>query len=454
VGRGWHGSRLVVSCASSPWLRAVTLLGLTFVAWRGVVGGTFQFDDFDSVLVEPAGTAWRIRPLLALTWGWDRAVHGLHAADFLAENLVLHCLTVLVVFALFQRVLPGLGAFLAGAVFALQPAHAEVVAYVSGRSTGLMALLLLSALWAWSRWAVNVHSVRRRWWIALALLLFIGAVLVKEVALVFPLLLVVWGRLALRAHNVRRTILPFIAVGLVLSLGLAAIPRYWALAEWSLAQHSPLEALATNASVIPFQLSLWFRPGALSVEHPLQEARLPLALAAALLATAAGVAFAARRRAPRLALAVAWAGTVLLPTQSFLLKADAVTEKPLYLAWVGVALLGGSLLAGAFERLRRLPGARLVLAAALGCFALGAGVSVGQRVETWADPVRLWGDATRKAPGSSRAWNNLGNALAARSPDQALFALRRSLAIDPFNRHALANLDRLEALCPSACPAP
>jgi hypothetical protein len=452
--RWWHRSLAQSSTWQSPWLHAAALLALTVAAWRAVPGGTFQFDDQGSILSAPDGLAWRIRPLLVLSWRWDRLVHGENAAGFLAENLALHCLTVLVVYRLARRVLSATGAFLAGVAFALQPAHAEVVAYVSGRSTGLMTLLLLLALLVWSAADAGQTRAARAGGLGLALLLSVAAVLVKEVALVFPLFLLAWGTLGERRPRLARRILPFAGVALLLAAALAAIPRYRALAAWSFAERPPLESVAVNASALPFQLSLWFRPGALSVEHPLEASALPLGVALGILGALAGVAWICRRRAPPVTLALAWVAVALLPTQSFVAKADVVTEKPLYLAWVGVALLIGGGSATAFGWLERVAWARPALAGAGACLAVLAGAAVQRRVATWNDPVALWADATRKAPRSSRAWNNLGNALRVDDPRQALLAVRHSLALDPSNHHALSNLINLEALCPSGCIVP
>jgi len=182
----------MLSAFGSTRVHVTALMLLTLGAWHTVLGGTFQFDDFSSALWASPQPEWRIRPLLALTFAADRALYGRNAAGFLAGNLLLHCLTVLAVYALGKRILHPVGALLAALVYALQPAHAEVVAYVSGRSTGLMSLLLLSALWMWTSARDSTSSAGRRWRTAAALALFAGAVFVKEVALVFPVLVFVW----------------------------------------------------------------------------------------------------------------------------------------------------------------------------------------------------------------------------------------------------------------------
>ena len=170
---------------------------------------------------------------------------------------------MLVVLALGRRLLSPLGAFLGAAAFALQPAHAEVVAYVSGRSTGLMALLLLAALWLWRPGS--------RWRLAGAGVLFAAAVAVKEVALVFPAAAAPLGA-GLGGSGVPAAPARWHSRGWPGVLALAAggdspLPGARGLvAGRNVAQ---LQSLAWSTwRCLPEQLSLWFRPWALSVEHP------------------------------------------------------------------------------------------------------------------------------------------------------------------------------------------
>src|SRR5262249_22082567 len=125
-----------------------------------------------------------VRPLLRLSYWLDHAIWGFQPSGFLLTNLVLHVATVVGVYLLACRRLDRVGALVAGAVFSLQPAKAEVVGWVGGRSTGLATALLV-----WAR-AVNASALRHR-----ALLsggLFACACLAKEVALIFPVLLFAW----------------------------------------------------------------------------------------------------------------------------------------------------------------------------------------------------------------------------------------------------------------------
>ena len=90
----------------------------------------------------------------------------MQAGGFLATNLLLHATTVMLVFALARRRLGHAGALIAALVFAVQPANAEVVAYVSGQSTGLMTPLLLGGLLLYDQGrqlGALAYSLSRAW---------------------------------------------------------------------------------------------------------------------------------------------------------------------------------------------------------------------------------------------------------------------------------------------------
>ncbi|HEY3587620.1 MAG TPA: hypothetical protein VGK85_10730, partial [Myxococcaceae bacterium] len=241
----------------------LALGALCLVAWGAVVHGTFQDDD----LVGPLGLegAWRIRPFLRLTFWFQEAVHGHRADLLLAGNLMLLGLTAIGVFALALRRLGATAAFLAAVAFILQPAHTEAVAYVSGRSMGLMAALSVWSVWAHLR-AVRADDPRARTgWTALSASLLVLAALSKEVALVVPLL--AWSASRWDAPERPARVGPLLAAAAVAVALLLGLPRYRVLAGWSLAQHAPLSALAMYLSALPVQLSLWVRPEALSIVH-------------------------------------------------------------------------------------------------------------------------------------------------------------------------------------------
>ncbi len=424
-------------------------LGALGVAlWGGVTGGTFQDDD----LLGPLGLAggWRIRPFLRWTFSAQEALHGDRADLLLAVNLGLLAITAIGVWALAVRRLGPVPAFLAGSVFLLQPAHAEAVAYVSGRSMGLMAALSVWAIWAHLT-SVRADEARaRHGWASLSLLLFVLAVLSKEVALVLPLL--AWAAARWDSPGRPSRLGPLLMTAAVLAALLpVAFPRYRALAEWSLAQHGPAAALLQHLSALPAQLSLWFRPSALSLVHAPGDGWVPPLLGALLLAGLVAAAWLLRPRAPTFAFAVGWLLLALLPTHTLLARADTVTDRSLHLAWVGPAIALGAFLAGVLRSAPR-PTARAVAGATVLAVALLAARQVRARIHVWSDRRALWTEAVTRAPGSVRAWNNLGLVLLEQEPRAATAALRRALALSPADPRLQSTLVLMESLCPTDGP--
>jgi len=430
-------------------------IAVTAIAWGAVPGGTFHFDDFRNVVRDPATTdvaalverlPHGLRPLTRISYFLDAQLYGVQPAGFLSTNLLLHAITVLLVFALAQRRLDNMAALAAALLFAVQPANAEVVAYVSGRSTGLMTPLLLGGLLLYD------HGKRVG-----ALLLFGLACLAKEHALVFPALVLAWEltRPEPRAGVVRDVAITIVLAGIV-AAGLLVTDTYRMLLPHWLSDWSPGENLLANARAIPQMVSLWVRPWALSVDHEFDRRLHPGASIAGLLLllAATGIAFVLRRRRPLLALAIAWPLIALLPTNSVLAKPDLVTERPLYLAWVGVAIALGAGVPAVLRSTANRVAQRVLLGAAalLLCAFIGASI---WRASLWRDPVALWTDAVAKAPHKSRCWNNLGMAnLAAHRELEAVVAFERALLLDPANEYASLNLAAARALCDGKCSGP
>ena len=84
-----------------------------------------------------------------------------------------------------------------------------------------------------------------------------------------------------------------------------------------------------------------------------------------------------------------------------------MTDRSLHLAWAGPAVAIGALLATCLRRVTTRAG-RALLGAAVLALAVVAGQAVRSRIRVWSDPRALWTEAVTRAPGSARAWNNLG----------------------------------------------
>ncbi len=445
--RRWFHSRVF-------WIAPASVAVL---AWGAALFGSFQYDDFPNILGDPAThrfdallnrLATGIRPLTRLSYALSDHVFGDWAGGWLLINVLLHVFTVAGVAKLVQlRTRDGMAAALAGICFALQPAHAAVIAYVSGRSTGLAVAFIVAAMIVHER-SVDVSDRRRG--MIWSTVLFVCACASKEVAIVLPALMLLWERTrpAPTPWSVSlRRVAPYAIASIAAAiLMLVVSPRYRELLSFSLSMRSPLDAMLHNLIALPMSLSLWFTPWSLSVEHHAPYSTPALILGFAVIAGMVVVAILERSRHPFIALALVWPIIAMLPTHSFIAKTDAITEGPLYLAWIGPSLALGhwfALRARESHPFQIKPAAIVLSAVAIGlCL---------WRVSVWRDSISLWQEATLHAPTSARAWTNLGVAqLAQGHNDSARDALQMALKLDPGSMQARTNLDILAALAASA----
>lgn len=388
--------------SSARWRASVLVLAV-LAAYAGAFGGSFQFDDFNVIVRQPAVhllAAWwdsmpGIRPLLKLSYALSWGAGGGSTIAFHALNVALHAANVVFVWAilrlLFERMGvdgEGFAAFAGALLFALHPAHTEAVTYVSGRSMSLMAFFYLASVLAYLREAPR--------WLSPAL--FLAALATKEVAVTLPFALLLCDALdPKRGFDARRQWPHWLVLGAGLAL-MAALPRYREMLETSLALRSFAEqfqlqvaALARHVGV----LILAVPPNIDPVVPPVP----PIAGLAVLAAIAVGLALL--RVQPWHALALLWFFLHLAPTNSLLPRLDAVNDRQLYLASIGPLALAGLAVA-------LMPRGRVVLLGAL-AVVLGAGTVL--RNQDYRSERSLWEATVRHSPGSARAHNNLGYAL-------------------------------------------
>ncbi len=127
------------------------------------------------------------RPITLLWLRLNYVCFGLNPAGWHFAMLACHVLTTCLVFAVVRKLTNHRAtAAIAGLLFGLHPAHAENVAWLSSVNDLLMSALLLGSFLAYLKF--REHD-RTTMWIGLSLLLFALALLSKETAAVFPLLI-------------------------------------------------------------------------------------------------------------------------------------------------------------------------------------------------------------------------------------------------------------------------
>jgi hypothetical protein len=186
------------------------VLTVTFVAYLDTLWFQFVHDDEYQILGNAFLRSWSYlpryftsdvwafrypnapgnfyRPLFLLWMRLNYVLFGLRPWGWHLTTLLAHLGATFFVYALVRTLLAdGVAALFAALVFGLHPIHIEAVAWVSGVPEPLLALFLLPSFLCHLR--ARNHPGSSRAWLAASLILYALAMLVKETAIVLPLII-------------------------------------------------------------------------------------------------------------------------------------------------------------------------------------------------------------------------------------------------------------------------
>ncbi len=379
-----------------------------------------------------AALAWlSAAPLAAWTSGtFDPAIFHL-------GNLVLHIGCTLAVFGLLHQLIRDpLAAGCGAALFALHPMQVESVAWVSEARGLLCGLLGLTAVWILVTTVPAEEDNRRRkrqsppvaWRrLAVATLVFAGALLAKPSAVAAPLiaaaLLIGWhGRL-------NRPLAVTLGVWLAMAMGLIVITQ----AQQPLAAlefvPSPAERVIVAGHTLAFYAAKIVWPFGLAAIYDYTPQRVVMIPGAALFAiipfAAVGLLWFAWRPTRWRPLAVAggiWLAAIapVLGLVSFNFQnISTVADRYLYLAMLGPALAVAWFIA---QRDTWRAGVRSAVFCGCGLLLLALSILAHRQCTHWRDDVALWTHTLEVNQGSIIAHGHLGSALALRGDTEAALA--------------------------------
>jgi tetratricopeptide (TPR) repeat protein len=430
---------------------------VALVLYLPALGGDFLRDDHFLIERHPylrtPGWLWRVlaadfwapvsgatgmwRPLVVLSYWVDGNLGGWTPLWFHVVNAVAYALTTGVLALLIAASGAGTAATWIGSLaFAAMPAHAECVAWISGRTDVFCALFALLALWLDAR-AHRAGGARPGWLAPLALAL---ALLSKEVAVPLVGVLAVWeGTRRPPGSPLRRSVVwlsPYLAVtATYLALHGLLAPDPGALPV----PDTQRQAVSRGAawSLLPGYLAFlwpWFphspdRAAPSLTSHPAVDSTLG-ALVLAALVGALGLSI--RRRAPA-ATALALA---LLPLVPPLMIASArgyglFGERHVFVPSAGVVWALALVVPRLASRLSGRPG-RAAAGAIAVVFVLGGAVETLRALPAYRDDGAMYRAMTEREPGNPSGWIGLAGVLTERGElDQALRLLDRAERIDP-----------------------
>lgn len=328
------------------------------------LSGPFIFDDHSAIVGSDRlpNTPTAGRPLVALSFEWNRAVGGLDARGYHAVNIAIHACAALLLYGLARRTFlapamkerygPAASTLaLASALFwAVHPLNSEAVDYLTQRTESLMALMFALTLYASSR-ALAVRA-RTNWQLTAVAAAALGMAC-KESMVGVPLVVVLYDRVfifdnfRLAMRNRWRLYAGLFLTWIVLGVLVASGPRSGS-AGFSSGVASSTYALNQAVMLVRYlRLVVWPTDLVISYGHPvaLTLAQVwPKVLLLAFLLVATVVA--ASRRSP-LGFVGAWMVITLAPTSSIIPIATEVgAERRMYLPLMAPAVAWSAMLLG------------------------------------------------------------------------------------------------------------
>ena len=405
-----------------PWVLAVVgAVVVVFWAYSPAMHGEFLFDDNALPFSLPNAAAplraWigQIRPVLMFTYWINSRLSAEDPYSYHVFNVILHCLTSLLMFPMVRRLLEWSGAreslrnLLAGfaaLLFLLHPVQAESVAYLAGRSEALSVLLVFASFAVFLYRPQPAVAWPR---VAAVLALFGAGVLAKEHTVVLPALLLLtdyWWNPGFSFQGIRRNWKLYLPMAVGAAAGVAF---FWNLilgadtggtAGFGLKEFTWYQYFFTQCRALFVYIGMFVLPVNLTADWDFPISRTILDRGAifgllALLALAAA-AWRYRRRFPLASYGYFVFLLLMSPTSSILPIKDPIAERRLYFSMFGLLLI-------LVDLLSRLKVDRRALATACLIVALAAAGATRARAAVWADPVSLWEDTVRHSPNKRRA---------------------------------------------------
>ena len=395
------------------------------------------------------------RPMMTLGYLACYKLFGMRAYGFHLVSLLLHVLVVCLVFVLAERLTGDrVGAFVAGALFALHPIHTESVDWIAAVTDLELTLFYLLAFGIFLALA-RPGGRRSEPMLAALGATFLLALISKEQAMTLPALATVYEHFYREDRSETSIPQKLARYGLLWLVGVAylvvRIHLFGALVPAkNLPELTPEQILLGAVALVGqyvWKLIWPVRLCGFYVFHPSTSLFDPYVLAGVvvLLAIAAlfFICWRSRERNVRFAsFAILWFLATLAPVlNAHWVGANVFTERYLYLPSVGVAWLVGLVAARLWSR----AGPRAAQRRALVVAGIVVGVLFAARIvirnRDWKDDIVFYSRTLDFSPDAFIILNNLGTVYWDQGAvENAESAWKRSLAADPSNATVLNNL--------------
>jgi tetratricopeptide (TPR) repeat protein len=460
-------SKLIEMIQPHVWT-LLPLFSMTIAVYAGIFGHEFQvnWDDTFYVIDNNAvhGFSWdnfltvfstcyvgNYAPVQMLSYMLDYEIWGFWAGGYLLTNVVIHCLNGLLIYRLLLKLHKvRFIATIATALFLLHPVQVESVAWVSQRKNLLAMLFFLLAWEFYIRFKENINNRRVTTYI-LSLTMFGLALMSKSVVVIFPIVLILYDICFSTVHCRIRVLdkIPFVLAAVAVTFfslksqsiyegGGRLLEYHGGSGLTTLYSMLPIFCDYVVMLVWPMKLSAEYSP---TIHSSLNPTVFIAAFLAGLMLYLGTRLFCKNRRA---GFWVIFFILGLLPVAQIIPLNTLMNDRYLYFPIIGAA----ALFALGVAKVRDNLSARstLSLYAFLALFFVFFSAISFRQVAVWKNAVSLWSNAVAKNPGSTMAWQRLGEAFHFSRPaqtEQALRAYGRAIELNRANDDALYNMGSL-----------
>ncbi len=286
------------------------------------------------------------RPLVTVSYVLNYALFEAHPWGYKLANVLLHILVTVLVFLLARRVIPkGIAPLSAALLFAVHPAHAEAVSWISARTDLLQSVFSLGALLAFWRYleADRSRMFRCLGWYVASIAFFALAMFSKESALVVPLIIIVLPFYAGKKSSFKFVLgqtIPFVAVVLLYLAAKQSVLGY------AFSQNAVFTGLWGRLLVVPAfvlaYLRMLFIPGLAQPLHIPHTAPIISVFGWIGLLALVGIPIALWRKSRAIAFAAGWVSIGLLLVLNIVpILGLRPCERFVYFPSIGLALIVG-----------------------------------------------------------------------------------------------------------------
>ncbi len=344
-------------------------------------------------------------PVQIISYMLDYTLWGLKPAGFFVANIFYHFTAGVLLYAILVRHGVGcLGALLGSALFLIHPVQVESVAWASQRKNLLAMIFYLAAFLAWLKYREADGSRGGVWYIT-SIIFFTIALLAKSVAVIFPVMLLLYDVLvspSRRSLMAQRDKIPYFLAALVVG-ALAILTQQ---AEFGGGRvNYPDNLLLIPLTMLPVLASylaklFWPAPSNLCVMYfpPTRfTVDMPVLISSGVLCIIILLGIYLYRREKSLLFWYALFFLGLLPVSQIVPLVTIMNDRYLYFPMLGVA--GVTACIGRIFMEKRLPAVvnQLAFGVVMAILVLLSFVA-HERSKVWRDTITLFSDAVNKIP--------------------------------------------------------